>query len=242
MPASAEGDWAPGPDRPLLADGEVHVWRADLESVAEEVCSTLSDDELARGARFVREDDGQRWRRSRAVLRSLLGRYLDVEAGSLCFGAGVNGKPELIEPAGTQLSFNLSHSGRTALYAFASSGAVGVDVEGPRRAFDVLAIASRELGSEEAQRLSELAPSEREHEFLRSWVRHEARLKCLGIGLGAAEGREKPSGLWSAELRLGADEVAAIAAIEPPAELRCWRWPERNGGRAGGPRARGSSR
>jgi 4'-phosphopantetheinyl transferase len=234
MPASAEGDWAPGPERPLLADGEVHVWRADLESVAEEVCSTLSDDELARGARFVREDDGRRWRRSRAVLRSLLGRYLDLEAGSLCFGEGAHGKLELIDPADTRLSFNLSHSGRTALYAFATSNAVGVDIEGPRRAFDALAIAARELDSDEAQRLRALAPSEREREFLRSWVRHEARLKCLGIGLGAADGREERSGLWSAELPVGGDEVAAVAAIEPPAELRCWRWPERAGGRAAG--------
>jgi 4'-phosphopantetheinyl transferase len=229
MPASAEEDWAPGPKSPLLADGEAHVWRADLDSVAEELCTSLCDDELARAERFVRARDGERWRRSRAVLRALLGRYLELDAGLLRLGAGSHGKPELLQPADTRLSFNLSHSGRTALYAFAASTPVGVDVEGPRRAFDAIAIAARELGEDEAQRLAGLAPPEREREFLRSWVRHEAQMKCLGVGVGAAEGRTDGSALWTAELPVGEHEVAAIATPERPAVLCCWRWPERAG-------------
>ena len=227
MPASAQGAWAPGPVSPRLADDAVHVWRADLDAVPEELCAALCAEERARAERFLRQRDGRLWRRARAVLRALLASYLQRDASSLRFRAGAHGKPELTDPANARASFNLSHSGHTALYAFAASTPVGVDVEGPRRAFDAVAIAARELGHEQAQRLRALPPAEREREFLRAWVRHEARLKCLGLGLGAVEGRHHGSTLWTAELEIGGDEVAALATPERPAALRCWRWPAR---------------
>lgn len=228
MTASAQSVWAPGPASPLLAEAAVHVWRADLETVADEVCQALCERERERAERFLRERDGRLWRRARGVLRALLGSYLGSDPSSLRFITGSYGKPELIDDSDEQPSFNLSHSGHTALYAVTRSGPVGVDVERPRRSFDALAIAARELGSEEAQRLRELPPSEREREFLRAWVRHEAQLKCLGLGLGAAQGRQDGSALWTSELQIG-DGVAAVATPARPTELRCWQWPARPG-------------
>jgi 4'-phosphopantetheinyl transferase len=227
MTASTQGVWAPGPASPLLAEADVHVWRADLETVAEEVCLALCEREHARAERFLRERDGRLWRRSRGVLRALLGSYLGLDPSSLRFVTGTYGKPELIDDSDERLSFNLSHSGHTALYALARSGPVGVDVERPRRSFDAVAIAARELGGDEAQRLRALPPSERQREFLRAWVRHEAQLKCLGLGLGAAQGPQDGSALWTSELQIGADGVAAVATPERPTELRCWQWPAR---------------
>ncbi len=223
MAVSVLAAWTPGPASPLLADGAVHVWRADLQDVSDDLCVALSTDERQRAERFLRERNGQLWRRSRALLRTLLGRYLHEDPSALHFDIGAYGKPELIDHAA--LSFNLSHSRQQALYAFAAPGPVGIDVEGPRRAFDAVAIAARELGSEQAQRLNALPPSERQHEFLRAWVRHEAELKCLGLGLGAADRRPDTSFLWIEELQLGPDVVAALAAPERPSELRCWQWP-----------------
>ncbi len=225
MAVSVLAAWAPPPASPLLADGAVHVWRADLQDVSDDLCVALSTQERERAERFLRERNRQLWRRSRALLRTLLGRYLHVEPSSLRFGAGAYGKPELIEQTDTTLSFNLSHSRQQALYAFATPGPVGIDVEGPRRAFDAVAIAARELGPEQAQRLNALPPPERQYEFLRAWVRHEAELKCLGLGLGAADRRPDTSFLWIEELQLGPDVVAALAAPERPSELRCWQWP-----------------
>jgi 4'-phosphopantetheinyl transferase len=227
MAVSAHGAWAPGPTGPSLADGSVHVWLADLQDVSDDLCVALSADERARGERFLRERNGRLWQRSRALLRTLLGRYLHRDPGALRFRIGAYGKPELIDH--TALSFNLSHSRHTALYAFATPGPVGIDVEGPRRAFDAVAIAARELGSDEAQRLRALPPTEREREFLRAWVRHEAKLKCLGLGLGAADRRPDTSFLWIDELQPGPDAVAALAAPERPSDLRCWQWPAHPG-------------
>ena len=49
--------------------------------------------------------------------------------------------------AGPALCFNLSHSGASALYAFAADGPVGVDVEVARRPLDAVALAARRSAS-----------------------------------------------------------------------------------------------
>lgn len=240
MPATAEHTWAPGPPRPLLADGSVHVWRADLAAVAGDVEELLCGEERARARRMANERDGELWRRSRGLLRALLGRYLQRDPRSLRFAAGEHGKPALAREAGgspparprasadpasrRELSFNLSHSGGLALYAFSDAGAVGVDVEVARRPIDELAIAARALGAAQARRLRALDPAARRREFLRAWARDEAELKCLGLGVGGAPADAGGRGLWVAELELGPGAAAAVAAERPARELRCWEW------------------
>jgi 4'-phosphopantetheinyl transferase len=231
--------WAPGPLRPLLAEHAVHVWRADLSTVSEDLAELLCDDERARAERFASARDAERWRRSRGLLRALLGRYLQREPGSLRFTAGQHGKPALAgdvavsfaqperKPAAAfveaQLHFNMSHSGQLALYAFSRAGAVGVDVEVWRRPIDEVAVAARALGTATAERLRALEQPARRREFLAAWSRHEAQLKCLGVGIGGAEAGED-HGLWLVELEIGPDVAAAVAAEHPARELRRWDW------------------
>lgn len=85
------------------------------------------------------------------------------------------------------------------------------------------------LGAQEAERLSALEATERDREFLRSWVRHEAAVKCLGIGLGSSPraGDSEHVAPWVAELDIGDIGAAAVAASWRPRELRCWEWPGR---------------
>ena len=67
---------------------------------------------------------------SRAALRYLCVGYLEAEPRSLVFGAGADGKPRLDgSHLRSGLTFNLSHSGRHILLAFARDVEVGVDVE-----------------------------------------------------------------------------------------------------------------
>jgi hypothetical protein len=121
---------------------------------------------------------------------------------------------------------NLSHSGELALYAFTTSGPVGVDVEVARRPISTLALAERSFGREAAERLENLDPERREQEFLGAWVRHEAALKLSGRGLGAADPAAQPArrAPWIAELEIGGLAAAAIALDGAPSELRCWDW------------------
>jgi 4'-phosphopantetheinyl transferase len=221
--------WAPGPAQPLLADGEVHVWRAELDRTSEQVLELLSVEERARASGVLDKRTRMRWMSSRGVLRALLGSYLDTDASVLRFSTGAHGKPALTATLdGAQaISFNLSHSAEVALYALAPHGAVGVDIEhAHRRSVDAVAVAARMFGPDEAERLRALAPPRREREFLRAWVRHEAQLKCRGVGIGGAEAhdeREQPP--WVSQLEMGERWFAAVSAPTPPRELRCWRWP-----------------
>jgi 4'-phosphopantetheinyl transferase len=237
MRATAEDAWAPGPPRPQLAPGAVHVWRADLTAVTDELCELLCSDERARGARVLRARNRELWRRSRGLLRELLGRYLQRDPSSLRFSAGPHGKPALVQDAGesatrqrrsstapASVSFNMSHSGGLALYAFTATGAVGVDVEVARRRLDEVAIAARTFGPAEARRLEGLDPVIRQREFRRAWVRHEAELKCLGVGLGGAEARSEGPGPWIAQLEVGPSAEGAVAAEWATPELSCWEW------------------
>jgi 4'-phosphopantetheinyl transferase len=221
--ASAAGEaWRPGPARPLLGEGAVHVWRAELPSLAPELGELLCEEERARAERIVNKREGELWRRSRGLLRELLGRYLELEPTSLRFAVGEHGKPKLTPD---RLPFNMSHSGELAVYAFSDAGAVGVDVEVARRPVDEVAIAARMLGEDVAQRLQALDPATRQREFLRAWARHEAEVKCLGVGIGEAGGGRARRGPWVVELQLGSIAGAAVATERRAREVLCWDWP-----------------
>jgi 4'-phosphopantetheinyl transferase len=222
----------------------VYVWRADLDAAAPgELLDLLSPEERARAARIVRAQARARWARSRGVLRALLGLYLECDPRALRFQTGPHGKPTLPE---SELSFNVSHSAGLALYALAPAAPVGVDVEvlAPRPLQrDEVALAERVLGPDAAQRLRALPPTARHREFLRQWVRHEAALKCLGVGFVGSRGAETAArtpaqtavaaetpaqtAAAAARLRVSALDVgphaaAALAVQAAPPQLRPW--------------------
>lgn len=91
------------------------------------------------------------------TLRRVLATYLDEEPGTLEIERGEQGKPELRDGGG--LEFNLSHSGELVAVAVTRGRQVGIDIE-------------------------RIAPRHgRPAAFYRDWVRHEATVKCLGVGL-----------------------------------------------------------
>jgi 4'-phosphopantetheinyl transferase len=243
--------WQPGPAEPRLGDGAVHVWRVDLTAVPAQLANQLSEEEVARAAQMPSAHGRELWSRSRGVLRTLLGRYLRVEALTVVLRAGACGKPELSEEhaAGAPLFFNLSHSGQLALYAFTTLGPVGVDVEVARRAgaspspsadsdgggadehrrpdTDHVALARRAFGEAQAQRLHALEPELREGEFLRLWTRYEAEFKRRGTGIGGGfeHGARSPGAASTiVELDVGPQATAALARDPRASELRLWEW------------------
>lgn len=171
---------------PLLED-EVHLWRVDLATAApaeQRWEQILSADERARAARFHFPRDRQYFTAARALLRTILARYAASDPRELVFGYSEKGKPSLSPShSGTEVEFNVSHSGAVALFAFAKGRALGVDVEQVRENFDHEAIARRFFSEEEQRQLAVLAPSERYRGFFRCWTRKEAYIKAQGGGL-----------------------------------------------------------
>jgi 4'-phosphopantetheinyl transferase len=234
----ADVEWAPGPERPELPEGAVDVWRAELGSVDERLAELLCEEERARAERLLNERTRVLWTRSRGLLRTLLGRYLEADPHALRFVEDPRGKPSLGAPAGgsppgepagakggASVSFNLSHSHTLALYAFSRNAPVGIDVEADRHPIDELAIAARMLGADAAAHLRAMTDQgERRREFLRAWTRYEAELKCLGAGIGGGGPGLGGRGLWVAQLEPGGDAAGAVACVREPRELRCWTW------------------
>jgi 4'-phosphopantetheinyl transferase len=113
--------WSPAPEDLIVADHEVHVWRAQLElplSQMQRLRGILTDDELDRANRFSFEIDRQRFIAARGTLRSILSRYITIYPSHLRFYYNQYGKPLLApEFSSYLLNFNLSHSGSLALYA-----------------------------------------------------------------------------------------------------------------------------
>jgi hypothetical protein len=232
-------DTARAPHEPTaerLREHAVDVWRVDLDRGGvdfggidrdrggDDLLELLCPAERERAARIADERERRRWIRSRGVLRTLLGSYTQSNPRTVRLQQGTNGKLAL--DAGP--SFNLSHSGGIAVYAFTLSAPVGVDVEmiDMTRRRDDVALAARTLGRTTAQRLATLDPATRRREFLREWVRYEARLKCLGTGLTGTDAEESPGEdrrtMWIAELDVGTEACAAVAVEGASREIRYW--------------------
>lgn len=155
----------------------------------------------------------------RGALRQVLARYLDQEPGEIELAVDGHGKPRL---AGEQLHFNLSHSGALALIAICHDREVGVDVEWIKPGRDLIALAERALAPADAAAVRGAAEAEREALFYWHWTCHEARLKCLGIGLGTPLPPGSPP-VAVETLEVGTGYAAAVAVRGTrPLPLRGW--------------------
>ncbi len=199
-------------DRPLaLPDDEVQLWRVDLEAVGineSRWLKLLSTDESARAFRFHFARDRYSFAASRAILRMILAGYLATDPSALSFSYSNKGKPSLGPAcAGSDLQFNISHSGGIALFAFTRQRKIGVDVEKVRRDFEVEALAHRYFSACEQTQLAALSADERVDAFFRCWTRKEAYIKATGDGLSL------PLSQFDVSLEIG--EANALLATRP---------------------------
>jgi len=202
-----------------LPENEVHLWRVDLEAIRGDESrwrKLLSPDESTRASRFHFSSDRQSFVASRALLRTILGGYLSADPKGLRFSYSKKEKPSL-EAAGTgsDVTFNISHSGGIALFAFTRRREVGVDIEKVRRDFDVEAIARRFFSLHERKQLATVSPEERADAFFRCWTRKEAYIKATGDGLSL------PLSQFDVSLVPG-DQNALLAARPDDSETKRW--------------------
>jgi 4'-phosphopantetheinyl transferase len=183
---------------------DVDLWVASLDEEHGGL-DALPPAERERAESFLRPQVRARWVASRWALRRVLSTYLDRGPAEIEIEVGENGKPRL---TGGGPEFNLSHSDELALVAVSPEAPVGVDLERIEPARDLLALAERALGEEDVARIRAVPPAERAEVFYAAWVRHEARLKCLGAGL-TGPAPEAPVAVRS--LDVGPAYAAAVA-------------------------------
>ena len=176
--------WETPPKSPALTKADVHVWKASLDRDSADLHSLrqiLAPDEQKRADRFRFEKHRDRFIVGRAVLRIILGRYLNEHPNQLRFQYTPHGKPTLSKDVGA-LSFNLSHSRNLALYAFTQEREIGVDVEFIRKNVNLLGIANRFFSEREYAQLQALPQSCQLQTFFECWTRKEAFIKAKSEG------------------------------------------------------------
>ena len=117
------------------------------------------------------------WLSCRSALRLILGSYLNMPPIEIEFRKGKFGKLNI---AGTDLCFNVSHTNRSFLLAFNSSGRIGVDIEMLTGKEDLQMLIRHAFSDAETDYCNKDNLAER---FTEIWTRKEALLKAAGIGL-----------------------------------------------------------
>ena len=240
--------WSPAPKDLILADNEVHVWRAGLDLPSSEVQrlrGILMDDEVDRANRFSFEIDRQRFIAARATLRSILSRYITIYPSHLRFYYNQYGKPFLApEFSSHLLNFNLSHSESMALYAISRNREIGIDVERIRSDVEYEEIAKHFFSRNEVAMFGTIPAEKKLEAFYNCLTCKEAYIKAHGQGLSLpldsfdvsfALGepsmllmtKDEPQEriLWTLlDLTPGAGYIGALAVKGIGCRFRYWEW------------------
>jgi 4'-phosphopantetheinyl transferase len=172
-----------------VAEGEAHVWYAWVDQ-----CS--SDDQLKSYRELLHEDEARRLDRfafdylkreylvTRALCRTTLSLYADVDPAAWRFEVNAYGRPEIAEPAlRVPLRFNLSNARSLVACVITRSADAGIDVEETDRHGDPLAIASHYFAPPELDSLFALPAGQQRLRFFTLWTLKESYIKARGMGL-----------------------------------------------------------
>jgi 4'-phosphopantetheinyl transferase len=167
----------------------VHVWTATTDNAAKgarlpHYRALLSADEVERCDRFWKDDDRARFLIARAMIRTLLSRYVPIAPREWRFRIESYGRPEVAElpPGAPDLRFNLSHTDGLVACAITVGRDVGVDVENVHR---MLAheVPERFFSPQEVADLRALPEEEQQLAFFDYWTLKESYIKARGLGL-----------------------------------------------------------
>jgi 4'-phosphopantetheinyl transferase len=126
-------------------ESEVHVWHARLDDHLADLPwlhQLLSPDEQRRASRILVDRVRTEFCLSHGLLRLLLESYQVAPAAEIKFTFESNGKPKLVaapnvgQVCNLPLDFNMSHAPGMAVFAFAQSCRLGIDVERVREMDD----------------------------------------------------------------------------------------------------------
>jgi 4'-phosphopantetheinyl transferase len=178
-------------DSPLaLAPDQIHLWLALYDEIADATLlaafrELLSAAEREQEPRFYFADDRRRYLVTRALVRTVLSRYLPVSPRKWVFATNAYGRPEIANAVAdrAQLSFNISHTRSLIVLGVTSRGALGVDVENFAARKVSLEIADRFFSPQEVAALARVPQQRQQYRFFEYWTFKEAYIKARGMGL-----------------------------------------------------------
>ena len=171
-----------------LPPSEIHLWLAFCDEAGEELHAAYRDilepAEKEREPRFYFAADRRRYLVTRALVRTVLARYVPLAPRDWRFAANAYGRPEIASPQGRHagLSFNISHTRDLIVMGVTRGRALGVDVENVGRRETVTDVA-RYFAPAEVSALARVPAAQRRHRFFEYWTFKESYIKARGMGL-----------------------------------------------------------
>ena len=173
-----------------LFSNDVHLWFSYPEQISDPGLldryeSLLSDDELAQMARFYFARHRHQYLITRALIRTSLSTYYQLDPAAWAFDKNGFGKPEISHPDKlVPIRFNISHTDGLVMCGCVRKYDIGVDVEDGHRttraAFDSL---SSYFSAQEIEDLHQLPSDQQKKRFFDYWTLKESYIKARGAGL-----------------------------------------------------------
>ena len=193
---SANGVYGPpydagemGQNIPITSD-EIHLWFTFYDEIDEERLHSayrelLNAAEREQEQRFYFAKDRRRYLITRALVRTVLARYVSIHPREWIFSPNAYGRPDIVNAQAKDagLSFNLSHTHGMIVLGVTRHRALGVDVENVSTREISIEIADRYFAPQEVTVLNAAPPHEQQYRFFEYWTFKEAYIKARGMGL-----------------------------------------------------------
>jgi 4'-phosphopantetheinyl transferase len=173
-----------------ITPDEIHIWLASYDEIADERLHAayrelLDAAEREQEPRFYFARDRRRYLVTRALVRSVLARYLAIDPKECRFSTNAYGRPDIAntQPGEGGLSFNISHTHSLIVLGVARGRELGVDVENVKAREVSLDIADRYFAPPEVKVLAGRPSHEQQFRFFEYWTFKESYIKARGMGL-----------------------------------------------------------
>ncbi|MGH8298317.1 MAG: 4'-phosphopantetheinyl transferase family protein [Steroidobacteraceae bacterium] len=177
-------------DVDLVADSSrIDLWCAYISDIGDagfwsRYDGLLSAEERKKQSRFRFARDQRRYLLTRALVRTVLSRYVAVRPADWAFSPGPRGRPQISAPRlEPPLEFNIAHSADLVMLGVTSGRTLGVDAENiAMRDVDIEGL-HRYFTAEESAALLSLPPAGQRRRFFELWTLKESYIKARGMGL-----------------------------------------------------------
>jgi 4'-phosphopantetheinyl transferase len=183
-------------DTVIASERHIDVWLTHYDEIADphlhvEYRALLTEEERRKELRFYFPDDQRRYLVTRAMVRTVLSRYLDVAPTDWRFAVNRYGRPEIanFKPGECSLRFNISHTRGLIALGVTQFRELGVDVENVRAREVSLGIADRFFAKAEVAELATVPPARQQDRFFEYWTFKESYIKARGMGLSIPLGQ-----------------------------------------------------
>jgi 4'-phosphopantetheinyl transferase len=173
-----------------LTPAEIHLWLTFYDEISAERLHSayralLDAAEREQEPRFYFARDRRRYLVTRALVRTVLSRYVSIDPKEWIFSTNAYGRPEIVNATAknASLSFNISHTHSLIVLAVTMRRALGVDVENIRTREVPIDIADRYFATPEVEALTAAPAHEQQYRFFEYWTFKEAYIKARGMGL-----------------------------------------------------------